>query len=130
MSEADVRLVQAWQEAVNAGDVERLVALSDADVEVGGPRGSGRGAQLLREWMDRAGISLHPRRVFARGGTVVVEQLAVWRPTEPGEDASRQEIATVFRVRDGRVDRVIRHPDLESALMAAGLSASDEVRHA
>ena len=42
--------------ALNAGNVERVIALSTADVEVGGPRGAGRGADLLRDWVARAGI--------------------------------------------------------------------------
>ena len=42
--------VRAWHQALNAGDVDRLVALSSEDVEVGGPRGATRGAQALREW--------------------------------------------------------------------------------
>jgi hypothetical protein len=33
-------VVRAWHEAVNQGDVDALVALSDDDIEVGGPRGS------------------------------------------------------------------------------------------
>src|SRR5437870_4357212 len=104
--------VREWHAAVNAEDVEWLVSLSTEDVEVGGPRGSGRGAALLREWFARAGIRLAPRRVFASGNTVVVEQDATW----PGQDA--QVVASVFEVRQGQVSRVVRYADLFEALQS------------
>ena len=126
----EVTTVLAWHEAVNRGDVERLLALSSDDVEVGGPRGRGRGAQLLRDWFGRAGIRLTPRRIFCRRQTVVVEQEAEWRvPGNLGSDesAGRQVVASVFGVHDGRVTSVVRYPDLASALQAAGLAKADEV---
>jgi hypothetical protein len=39
----------------------------------------------------------------------------------------RQEIGSVLVVRDGRVARFARHPDLGAALHAAGLGPADEV---
>ena len=107
--------VLAWHEALNSGDVDRLLALSDANVEVGGPRGSGRGAQLLREWFGRAGIQLTPVRVVARAQSVIVEQDARW-----SVDEQSHRVASAFRVSDGRIASVIRYPDLETALRAAG----------
>lgn len=38
-----VGIVEAWQEALNSGAIEGLVTLSHPDIEVGGPRGTGRG---------------------------------------------------------------------------------------
>lgn len=119
-------VVGAWQRAANDGDVERLLALSDEDVEVGGPRGTGRGHRLLREWVARAGLHLEPRRTFARADAVVVEQRATWR-ADPGEVAGRAEVASAFVVVGGRVARVVRHPGLAEALAAAGLGEADEV---
>jgi ketosteroid isomerase-like protein len=123
----EVRVVVAWHEALNGGDVERLVALSHPDVEVGGPRGTGQGAQLLREWVARAGIHLEPRRVFHQGDTVVVEQEAEWRPVETGELSGSQHVASIFVVRDGMVTCVSRYPDLAEALREADLDGSHEV---
>ena len=125
----EVATVVDWHDAVNAGDVDRLVALSSEDIEVGGPRGSGSGVHLLRDWVARAGIRLEPRRLFRRGGTVVVEQDARWRSPEDGQMTEPQVVASVFLVRDGRVASVVRHSDLASALTAAGLDESDEQRH-
>ncbi|HET6319632.1 MAG TPA: nuclear transport factor 2 family protein [Chloroflexota bacterium] len=104
-----------WHDAVNAQDVERLVALSAENVEVGGPRGAGRGSALLREWFARAGVRLEPGRVFARENRVVVEQDATW----PGQPP--QIVASAFEVHDGRVSRVIRYAALTEALEAAAL---------
>ena len=120
-----VALVRAWHEALNAGDVERLVELSSDDVEVGGPRGSGRGADLLREWFGRAGIHLAPRRIFHRGQTVVVEQDAEWRAPGVAQSTGAQMVASVFVVRDGQIAGVMRHADLASALEATGLTEAD-----
>ena len=54
MSEpAPLSTAHSWYEAMNARDAERLVALAHDDVEVEGPRGVGRGAELLRAWVDR-----------------------------------------------------------------------------
>jgi ketosteroid isomerase-like protein len=123
----EVRVVAAWHEALNAGDVERLVELSHPDVEVGGPRGTGQGAQLLREWVARAGIHLERQRVFHQGDTVVVEQEAEWRSAETGELSGSQRLASVFVVRGGLVARVLRYPDLAEVLRVADLDGSHEV---
>ena len=79
----EIQTVIAWHDALNAGDVERLLALSHPDVEVGGPRGSAWGVQILREWVDRADIRLEPGRTFGEAGTVVVEQGAEWQSGTP-----------------------------------------------
>ena len=124
----EVRLVRDWHEALNAGDADRLVALSHPDVEVGGPRGTGHGAQLLREWVARAGIHIEPRRIFHREETVVVEGEARWRDAKTGQTTGSQTVGSVFVVQDGRVSRLVRYPDLADALLAAGLNESDETQ--
>lgn len=126
MSTPEVRVVVAWHEALNAGDLDGLAALSHPDVEVGGPRGAGRGARLLREWAQRASVRLEPRRVFHRTRTVVVEEEAEWRSPETGELVGNGTIGSVFVVRDGRVASVLRYDDLASALDAANLDETDE----
>ena len=50
----EIQTVIAWHDALNNGDVDRLVALSHPDVEVGGPRGSAHGAQTCATgWIAR-----------------------------------------------------------------------------
>lgn len=126
MNTPELRVVEAWHEALNGGEIDRLVELSHPEVEVGGPRGTGRGAQLLREWVDRANIHLEPRRIFHSADTVVVEQWAKWRSTDAGWVTGSQTVASVFVVRDGLVTRVVRYPDLADALDATNLDESHE----
>ena len=119
-----VEVVVAWHEALDAGDTEALLALSHPEVEVGGPRGTSRGLEVLRGWAETSGIQLAVRRVFDRGEVVVAEQDAVW--TASGASTDAQTVATVFVVRDDQIASIVRHPDLTEALRAAGLDASDE----
>ncbi len=118
----ELGVVEAWQQAVNASAVARLLAASSPDIEVGGPRGSGHGHALLREWLERAGLHLRPLRWFCgAGGAVVVEQDARWSGGDP------VRLASSFRVAGGVVARFFRHDDLASALASAGLRLEDEV---
>ncbi len=128
MTAPEVRVVEAWHEALNAGDADLLVALSHPDVEVGGPRGAGRGARLLREWVDRANIRLKPLRIFHEADAVVVEAAAEWRSADTGEVTGGQTVGSVFVIRDDRVASVVRHDDLSGALGATGLDESHETR--
>ncbi len=114
MRAREIQTVTAWHEALNSGDVDRLVELSHPDVEVGGPRGMGHGVELLRGWVDRAGIRLEPGRIFHEADTVVVEQAAQWHSAN-----GAQTVASVFVVRDGLVTSVVRYPGLTEALRAA-----------
>ena len=113
MTSAEQRIVRDWHTALNAGDIVRLQALCSQDIEVGGPRGSGRGVDLLREWVERANIQLLPERVEQQGNAIIVEQRAAWSGGEP------QTVASLFELREGRVARVIRFPDFDSAREAA-----------
>jgi ketosteroid isomerase-like protein len=124
---SDVDVVTAWHDALNDGDVERLLSLVTEDLEVGGPRGPGNGANLLREWVDRANIQLILARTFHRGETVVVEERASWRSPDTGQYGEPTTVATVFKVHDGRILSVLRFDDLTAALDAAGLTDGDEV---
>jgi len=122
---SEIETVLAWHVALNASDVDGLLALSAADVEVGGPRGSGSGAHLLRDWVARAGVRMQPGRIFRRDGSVVVEEAAQWR-SDDGSMTASQGVACVFGVRAGHVASVVRYPDVAAALAAGGLEASDE----
>ena len=121
-------VIHAWHEALNAGDADRLAALSHPDVAMEGPRGAVRGREVLKEWVGRANIRLEPLRWFGRGRTVVVEERAAWRDAETGEEKGRAAVATVFKLSGGLVAGISRHDDLEMALENAGLLPSDEKR--
>ena len=119
-------VVQAWHDALNAQDFARFASLLAADVEFAGPKGTGRGAAMVREWAKRAGVQLHPRRWFQREGDVVVAQQARWRDPTTGEWGEPLAVATVFRVEDGLVRRVARCDTLPQALAVAGLAEATE----
>jgi hypothetical protein len=118
-------IAEAWQQAANQQDSERLLALSDPNIELVGPRGSGFGHQLLRDWLGRAGLALTTLRAFGHGNTVVLAQHALWRSVEAGASASERDLASRFDIEDGRVVRFARYDSLAEALAAAGLSEAD-----
>jgi hypothetical protein len=120
-------IAEAWQQAANNQDSDRLLALSHTDIEVVGPRGSGFGHQLLRDWLGRAGLTLTTLRAFARGNSVVLAQHAIWRSVETGDVTGERDLASRFDVEGGRVVRFARHDSLAEALVAAGLNDADAI---
>jgi hypothetical protein len=120
-----VETVQQWQAAVNTQDTDTALRLSHNDIEIAGPRGSGRGRALLADWLGRAGATFRGLRWFCQGGQVVVEQEATWHDLRTHAPHSRTVVASHFLVADGVVVRVARHDTLESALAAAGLDPSE-----
>ena len=120
-------VIEAWHTAVNAGDGVAAGALCTDDVQVGGPRGNGRGRELLVGWVGHAGVHLEPLRWFCGGDGAVVEQDARWVDGGTGEFTAPVRVATAFAVADGRICRVLRHTDLDDALAVLGLSSDDEV---
>ncbi len=125
-----IAVVAAWHDAVNAADAARLVAVLDEDVVLLGPRGASTGRAVVIDWLARAGITLDPCRIFGREGRVVVEQQVIWRDPETGQPGEPQIVASTFLVDadTGRVCHIARYPDLATALAAADLDASDEIR--
>jgi hypothetical protein len=126
MQEHDrLAVVNGWVAAANAQDAERLAELSDPNIEIVGPRGSGFGHQLLRDWLARAGLELETLRTFARGDTLVLEQRGIWRSQETGEITGEKLLASFFQVKDGRVAKFARFDSLDGAFAAAGLGRAD-----
>lgn len=119
-------VVQAWQDAANSQNVEQLLELSDPNIEIVGPRGSGYGHQLLHDWLGRAGLYLQTRRALVRENIVVLAQYGVWRSVETGELLGEMTVASQFRVDKQRVAFYARHDSLDTALEKAGLTPADE----
>jgi ketosteroid isomerase-like protein len=121
-----VRLVHEWLAAVNAGDVEGVLARTTPDVAIVGPRGAARGHDVLRAWMGHSGATFQTREAYAAGDAVVVAQHGVWRDPQSGAVRGEAEVATRFVVADGQVAEMQRYDDgLSSALRAAGLTRAD-----
>ncbi len=121
-----VQVVERWLAAANSQDIDRLLALSAPEIVLIGPRGTGRGRELLRGWLGRAGVQLQTYRLFARGEHVVAAQHGVWRSPDTGVTPGEAEIASHFLVGQGVVAQYARYDDLASALQAAGLTRADE----
>jgi len=117
MSES-AEVVSRWHDAVNAGDIEAVLALCTTDVTVGGPRGDGAGHELMRAWLQRSGISLKPQEeLVEHAGRVVVHEHAQWRttadaPVQAPTDAPA-DTWVAFEVRDGLISAVRRYETAE-----------------
>ncbi len=111
--------VHAWLAAVNAADADTVLSLSAPDLAMVGPRGTATGHEVLRGWLQHAGATFDTLATYARGESVVVAQRGVW----PG--GSAVEVATRFRVANGKVAELERYDDLADALGAAGLTRAD-----
>jgi limonene-1,2-epoxide hydrolase len=122
-----VETVRAWLAAANAGDADAALARTDPDVAITGPRGTSRGHDVLRAWLEHAGATFDTRAVYARGDCVVVAQHGVWRDAETGAVRGEADVATRYRVRNHLVAEVERYDALPRALHAAGLAEADQV---
>lgn len=120
------QIVRLWHEALNSGDTERLAGLVSDDVEIGGPRGTAHGLDVLIDWVGRSQIKMVPTDWYQRGETVVVCQQATW-PTEDGTPGIPQKVGTVFVIRDNRIEQIARYPGLAEAFAVTGLAETDRV---
>ena len=127
ISSNPIDIVTAFHRHLANRDADAVVSLADDAVEVGGPRGTGSGPDLLREWVGRANVTMTPKRWFVKDNVVIVEQDAVWLDKDSGEEMGRQVVITTFRVEDGRIAGIYRHDDLAASLTLAGLDAGDEI---
>jgi hypothetical protein len=125
MTPTPIHTVLAWQAAVNQQDAEGLIRLSHPNIEILGPRGVAYGHEILRQWLERAGLSMETQRLFARGDTVVVAQHGIWRDVTQGNVIGEADIASHFRVAENVVQHYARYDTLDEALAAAGLTEVD-----
>ncbi len=105
--------INEWHASVNAGDLERSAVAVGDPVVVLGPKGAGPISPAeFADWVERSGIRLVPRSwhpISAR--LMVVEEDATWP-----ENQTPTRVATVFRVRDGKVTAALRLAELREAL--------------
>ncbi|MGW0044941.1 nuclear transport factor 2 family protein [Rhodococcus sp. NPDC003348] len=123
MSTSEIATVLAWHDALNASDLDTLLALSSDDIEIADAEGAGQGLGALREWASTAGLTLDPGRMFVHEGVVVVEE-ATKVAARPGETTT---MAMAFRVVHDQVTSVFRHDDLAAAFEATDLTEADLV---
>ena len=121
MTTSEIATVLAWHDALNASDLDTLLALSSDDIEVGDAHGAAQGHAALRDWASAHPPHAEVGRIFVHDGVVVVEQ----KIGGPGE--SGPTIASAFRVVHDHVTSVFRHDDLAAALAATELTDADLV---
>lgn len=121
----DREVVEAWLDAYNARDLERLIELSRRDLVMDGLAGEQRGHEALRERLSSPsyGVSVRVRalRAWEGDGVVVVETLSEVRYGDTAEPGESTKGAASFTVRDGRVARMHVVTDLAEALRTAGI---------
>jgi hypothetical protein len=123
MTISEIATVLAWHDALNASDLDTLVALSSDDIDIGDAHGAAQGHQALRRWAASLKATAELGRMFVHDGVVVVEQEISSRD-DPGAVTTA---ASAFRVVRDHVTAVFRHEDLASALSATELTAADLV---
>jgi hypothetical protein len=121
-----LEVVHAWLDAVNSRDYDGVMGVSDADIEIVGPRGSGYGHSLLRGWLDHARVTLESLRTFVRDNVVVIYQHGTWRSPDSDAIIGEADVASLFLVEEGRVVRYARYDSLDEALQVGGMEYSDE----
>ncbi|WP_432976478.1 hypothetical protein [Dactylosporangium sp. CA-233914] len=107
--------INAWHDAVNRRDLDAAQAAVTDPVDVSGPRGAGPiPAADFAGWIVRSGITLRPVSWHPVGpDAMVVEQEASW------DGGAAATVATLFRVRSGRVALAHRFGSLHDALASA-----------
>ena len=107
MTTSEIATVLAWHDALNASDVDTLVALSSDDIEVGDAHGAAQGHAALRDWAAARPRKAEVGRIYVHDGVVVVEQ-KISNPDDPGAVTTA---ASAFRIVRDHVTAVFRHDD-------------------
>ncbi len=121
MTTSEIATVLAWHDALNASDLETLVALSSDDIEIGDAHGAVQGHEALRRWAASRKGTAEPGRMYVHDGVVVVEQ----KVSTP--DGNVTNAASAFRVVHDHVTAVFRHEDVTAALAATEVTEDDLV---
>ncbi|MBO0881263.1 MAG: nuclear transport factor 2 family protein [Mycobacterium sp.] len=121
MTTSEIATVLAWHDALNASDIDTLMALSSDDIEVGDAHGAAQGHDALRKWAAARPRKVDVGRMYVHDGVVVVEQ-TTGSADDPGATAVG---ASAFRVVHDHVTSVFRHRDLAAALAATELTDAD-----
>ncbi|ETB08956.1 hypothetical protein O980_20985 [Mycobacterium avium subsp. paratuberculosis 08-8281] len=123
MTTSEIATVLAWHDALNASDLDTLIALSSDDIEIGDAHGAAQGHEALRNWAAARRGTAELGRMYVHDGVAVVEQ----KVTSPDDPGAVSTAASAFRVVHDRVTSVFRHNSLASALAATELTEDDAV---
>jgi ketosteroid isomerase-like protein len=132
MSDADVELITRMYRAWNSGDMEALIDVFDAEVEVRPALGAFlastvyRGHEGVAAWYQEtyepwAELHAEPKRFIDVGERTVV--VAALRARVPGGHVDVEaELAQVVSVRDGKIVRLDGYEEPDEAFAAVGVS--------
>jgi hypothetical protein len=109
----NLRAALDWLSAVTARDKERLIALSDAEIGIHGPRGIARGVDVLERWFDTTHLRIVPREAYRDGDRVLVVHDMEWLDAEGGVSGTLRN-ASVFTIVDGLVGDYQRDDEPEA----------------
>jgi ketosteroid isomerase-like protein len=123
MTTSEIATVLAWHDALNAADIETLIALSSDDIDIADAHGAQQGHEALRRWATSRRETTELGQMYVHDGVVVVEQ----KLSSPDGPGAVTNTALALRVVHDRVTSVFRHDDLASALAATELTESDLV---
>lgn len=118
MTTSEIATVLAWQDALNASDIDTLLSLSSDGIEIGDAKGAAQGHEALRTWAATWTRTEEIGRMYVHHGVVVAE-------LKYGGGASAG--ASAFRVLEDHVTAVFHHADLAAALAATELNEGDLV---
>lgn len=118
----NIRVVALWHEALNIKHKTGLAELATKNVKMAGPKGDVEGITRLLEWIDRANITLTPKRYFQSDDTITVEEHAVWHEAETEKEINSAVVASVFVLHNGLIAGIQRFENLKEAFEATGLN--------
>ncbi len=109
-------VINDWHESVNTSDLDRCARSVGNPIVVLGPKGAGPITPAgFVEWVERSGITLRPTSWHpVSDRLMVVQQDATW-PDAP----TPVHVATLFRVKEGKVTAALRLPNLHESLNLA-----------
>jgi limonene-1,2-epoxide hydrolase len=121
--------VREFIRAFNEKDLDGFVAVLDPEVELHSAKGLRKGRDAARVWATRApgGVqqtieldSLYEGGTEGGGGAAVALVTRRWRWEEDGSEASFEEMAWVFELREHRIRSWRPYDDRAAALRAGG----------
>ena len=98
----NLRVALNWLGAITARDKQALIASSDADIAIHGPRGPARGTDVLERWFETTPLRVTPREAYLEKDGVLVVHDMDWLDAEGGVTTSLRN-ASIFVVRNGLV---------------------------
>ena len=120
MTTSEIATVLAWHDALNAADLDTLVALSSDDIDIGDAHGAAQGHEALRRW-----AASRPTTRRSARCTSTTASSSSKEGQHSGRPRAVTNTASAFRVVHDHVTSVFRHDDLASALAATELTEDD-----